>query len=215
MAAAQREEGRSLKRPQVASLTAHDEEDGSPRQVSFLETLPVLSGVLGSRGTMQRSVLNAATLLEGRVDPRLAALDQAIPTWVIRKAKARARHAAHAERQRDAPVRGGAAPRRARAGCLCAAAPRATRRRACARPTAPVHRCGFARGLQAARSRLAWRLRRAVAYAVGASRECAAAHRAAADSARTAASTQGIAFMWVCKVRSNESPLCAAGCNAS
>ena len=88
----------------AAAHTAHDEEDGSPRQVSFLETLPVLSGVLGSRRTMQRSILNAATLLEGRVDPRLAALDQAIPTWVIRKAKARAR-------ARSAAAFCGAAPR--------------------------------------------------------------------------------------------------------
>jgi hypothetical protein len=215
MAAAQREEGSSPKWPQVASLTAQDEDDGSPRQVSFLETLPVLSGVLGSRGTMQRSVLNAATLLEGRVDPRLAALDQAIPTWVIRKAKARARRAAHAERQRDAPVRGGAAPRRARAGRLCAAAPRATRRRVRARPTARVHtlrpRARVAGGPIAPGLAVAARGVRAVC----ASRECAAAHRAAADSARTAASPQGIAFMWVCKVRSNESPLRAAGCNAS
>lgn len=144
MAAAHDNEG-GMRWPVLSTLTAHDEEDGSPRQVSFLETLPVLSGVLGSRGTMQRSVLNAATLLEGRVDPRLAALDQAIPTWVIRKAKARARLAPQAQRLRDAPVRGGAAHRGVRAGQLarCRAAWRSARSRA--RPTARVRRCGVAR----------------------------------------------------------------------
>ena len=70
-----------------------EEHSGSPRHIGILETLPLMNSVLGHgsvRRVMELSVLNAATLLEGRVDPNLAALDQAIPTWVIRKAKARA-----------------------------------------------------------------------------------------------------------------------------
>jgi hypothetical protein len=61
----------------------------SPRAVSLLDTIPLVSGLMGGSKTMELAVLNAATLLEGRVDPNLAAIDQAIPTWVIAKAKAR------------------------------------------------------------------------------------------------------------------------------
>ncbi len=65
---------------------------GSPKAVNVLEQLPLLSGVLGgSRRVMRNAVQNATVLLSARVDPNLAAMDQAIPTWVIAKAKARAR----------------------------------------------------------------------------------------------------------------------------
>ena len=67
---------------------------GLPRAVSVLEQLPFLaSGLVGSRRVMRHAVQNATALLNGRVDPNLAAVDQAIPTWVIAKAKARSTHA--------------------------------------------------------------------------------------------------------------------------
>jgi len=192
----------------------HDEHDvGSPRQVSFLETLPVLSGVLGSRRTMQRSILNAATLLEGRVDPRLAALDQAIPTWVIRKAKARGRTpggSAHAE--------GRAA--RGRGAWLAARWARLRLQLARRKPCARLRRRG-SRGARAPRQLRARggraRERRASAHrkrkrsaaprrAPVASARCAAPGLRRADAARARAAPQGIAFMWVCKVRSRPLP---------
>jgi len=67
---------------------------GSPREVSVLETLPFIPSfggaghgvVFGNRAALRHAVLNATQLLRSRVDPVVAAMDQAIPTWVIEKA---------------------------------------------------------------------------------------------------------------------------------
>ena len=64
---------------------------GSPRSVTVMEALPLpplpVGMLFGNAAVMRQAVLNAVTLLHGRVDPGLAAMDQAIPTWVIQKAK--------------------------------------------------------------------------------------------------------------------------------
>jgi hypothetical protein len=77
------------RRQRLRSLSPETDAARSPRAVSLLDTIPLVSGLMGANKTMELAVLNAATLLEGRVDPNLAAIDQAIPTWVISKAKAR------------------------------------------------------------------------------------------------------------------------------
>jgi len=61
---------------------------GSPRTgMNPLVALPFMSGLLDGQRVMRHACQNAVTLLTGRVDPRIAAPDQAIPTWVVAKAK--------------------------------------------------------------------------------------------------------------------------------
>ena len=62
---------------------------GSPRSLNVLVALPFMSGLLDGQRVMRHAVKAATVLLNGRVDPRLAAPDQVIPTWVIARAKAR------------------------------------------------------------------------------------------------------------------------------
>lgn len=60
---------------------------GSPRSAHVHHTVPALGGEASY--VLSASARNAAAMLAGRVDPNLAAVDQVIPTWVIRRAKAR------------------------------------------------------------------------------------------------------------------------------
>ena len=62
---------------------------GSPKALNPLVAMPFLSGLLDGQRVMRHAVQNAVSLLNGRVDPHIAAPDQAIPTWVLAKAKAR------------------------------------------------------------------------------------------------------------------------------
>ena len=70
---------------EAASPTAS--ELGSPRTAHVNQTVPSLGGEASY--VLSASARNAAAMLAGRVDPNLAAVDQVIPTWVIRRAKAR------------------------------------------------------------------------------------------------------------------------------
>lgn len=82
---------------------------GSPKALNPLVALPFMSGLLDGQRVMRHAVQNAVALLNGRVDPHIAAPDQAIPTWVLAKAKARAPQQQRSVQQQQKSARSGAA----------------------------------------------------------------------------------------------------------
>ena len=90
-----------------ASQMAPPEEE-SAREAVTVGSPKALNPLVGQR-VMRHAVQNAVALLNGRVDPHIAAPDQAIPTWVLAKAKARAPQQQRSVQQQQKSARSGAA----------------------------------------------------------------------------------------------------------